>query len=150
MCEIMARGPPITTKPDGEAGGFCGDRRPEGHVFHTSRQPWLKPIIARPLRKNVVQNCSYFTQIRSTTTAIDDGTDSESDNFFLIQHQWIQVPYQVYMHLVKIHITVYSWYIMKHRHVRRPPLRSDLTAGMEATRRGKACTAMFTLKTTSC
>ena len=62
----------------------------------------------------------------------------------------IQVPYQVYMHLVKIQITVYSWYIMKHRHVRRPQLRSDLTAGMEATRRGKACTAMFILKTTSC
>ena len=50
----------------------------------------------------------------------------------------------------KIQITVYSWYIIKHRHVRRPPLRSDLTAGMEATRRGKACTAMFILKTTSC
>ena len=50
----------------------------------------------------------------------------------------------------KIQITVYSWYMIKHRHVRRPPLRSDLTAGMEATRRGKACTAMFILKTTSC
>ena len=50
----------------------------------------------------------------------------------------------------KIQIPVYSWYIIKHRHVRRPPLRSDLTAGMEATRRGKACTAMFILKTTSC
>ena len=67
-----------------------------------------------------------------------------------IQHKWIQVPYQVYMHLIKIQITLYSWYIMKHRHVRRPPLRSDLTAVMEATRRGSACTAMLVLKTTSC
>ena len=32
---------------------------------------------------------------------------------------------------------------MKYRHVRRPPLRSNLTAGMEATRRGRACTAML-------
>ena len=39
---------------------------------------------------------------------------------------------------------------MKYRHVRRPPLRSDLTAGMEAIRRGRACTAMLILKTTSC
>ena len=38
----MARGPPVTTKPDGKAGGFCGDRRPEGHVFHTSRQAMIK------------------------------------------------------------------------------------------------------------
>ena len=38
-----------------------------------------------------------------------------------IQHKWIQLPYQVYMHLVKIQITLYSWYIiMKYRHVRRP------------------------------
>ena len=40
--KYMARGPPVTTKPDGEAGGFCGDRRPEGHVFHTSRQAMIK------------------------------------------------------------------------------------------------------------
>ena len=32
---------------------------------------------------------------------------------------------------------------MKYRHVRRPPLRSNLTAGMEATRKGRACTAML-------
>ena len=34
----------------------------------------------------------------------------------------MQLPYQVNMHLVKIQITLYSWYIiMKYRHVRRPP-----------------------------
>ena len=68
--------------------------------------------------------------------------DTQTQTNF-IQHKWIQVPYQVYMHKGKIQITVYPWYIMKHRHVRRPPLRSDLTASMEATRRGKACTAML-------
>ena len=39
-----------------------------------------------------------------------------------IQHKWIQLPHQVYMHWVKTQITLYSWYIiMKYRHVRRPP-----------------------------
>ena len=56
----------------GEAGGFCGDRRPEGHVFHTSRQAMIKTYYSTSIRKNMVQNCKYFTQIKSTTTAIDD------------------------------------------------------------------------------
>ena len=70
--KYMARGPPVTTKPNGEAGGFCGDRRPEGHVFHTSRQAMIKTYYSTSIRKNMVQNCSYFTQMKSTTTAIDD------------------------------------------------------------------------------
>ena len=71
--KYMALGPPVTTKPDGEAGGFCGDRRPEGHVFHTSRQAMIKTYYSTPTRKKMVQNCCYFTQKKmSTTTAIDD------------------------------------------------------------------------------
>ena len=70
--KYMARGPPVTTKPEGEAGGFWGDRRPEGHVFHTSRQAMIKTYYSTSIRKNMVQNCSYFTQMKSTTTAIDD------------------------------------------------------------------------------
>ena len=70
--KYMPRGPPVTTKPDGEAGGFCGDRRPEGHVFHTSRQAMIKTYYSTSIRKNMIQNCSYFTQMKSTTTAIDD------------------------------------------------------------------------------
>ena len=46
--KYMARGTPGTTKPDGEAGGFCGDRRPEGHVFHTSRQAMIKTYYSTP------------------------------------------------------------------------------------------------------
>ena len=34
----MALGPPVATKLSGFAVGFCGDRRPSCHVFHTSRQ----------------------------------------------------------------------------------------------------------------
>ena len=49
----------------------------------------------------------------------------------------------------KIQITVYSWCIIKHRHVRRPPLRSDLTAGMEATRRGKALSKWWAITWTN-
>ena len=46
----MARGTPGTTKPDGEARGFCGDRRPEGHVFHTSRQAMIKTYYSTSIR----------------------------------------------------------------------------------------------------
>ena len=69
--KYMALGPPVTTKPDGEAGRFCGDQRPEGHVFHTSRQAMIKTYYRTPTRKKMVQNSSYFTQIMSTTTVID-------------------------------------------------------------------------------
>ena len=37
-------------------------------------------------------------------------------------------------------IIIYSWYIMNLMHVGRPPLRSYLTAGMGAIRRGRAWT----------
>ena len=40
--KYMALGPPVATKPSGFAVGFCGDRRPSGHVFHTSRQAMIK------------------------------------------------------------------------------------------------------------
>ena len=33
--KYMARGHPVTTKPDGEAGGFCGDQRPEMNSIHS-------------------------------------------------------------------------------------------------------------------
>ena len=49
--KYMARGTPVTTKPDGEAGGFCGDRRPEGHVFYTSRQAMIKTYYSTSIRK---------------------------------------------------------------------------------------------------
>ena len=48
--KYMARGTPGTTKPDCEAGGFCGDRRPKGHVFHTSRQAMIKTYYSTSIR----------------------------------------------------------------------------------------------------
>ena len=47
-------------------------------------------------------------------------TDQTRTETNFIQHKWMQLPYQVYMHLVKI-LTLYSWYIMKYRHARRHP-----------------------------
>ena len=38
----MAWGPPVTTKPDHKARGFCGNQRPKGHVFRTSWQAIVK------------------------------------------------------------------------------------------------------------
>ena len=70
--KYMVRETPGTTKPDGEAGGFCGDRRPEGHVFHTSRHAMIKTYYSTSIRIKYGTNGSYFTQKKSTTTAIDD------------------------------------------------------------------------------
>ena len=38
----MARWTPVTTKPHGEARGFCADRSPKSHVFQTSRWAMIK------------------------------------------------------------------------------------------------------------
>ena len=48
--KYIARGTLGTTKADGEAGGFCGDRRPEGQVFHTSRQAMIKTYYSTSIR----------------------------------------------------------------------------------------------------
>ena len=59
--KYMARGPSVTTKPDGEAGGFGRDRRHEGHVYHTSRQSMIKPIKAHPLCKTMIKRYKIHT-----------------------------------------------------------------------------------------
>ena len=64
--------PPASPSGFVVTGGPRGDRRPEGHVFHTSRQAMIKTYYSTSIRKNMIQNCSYFTQMKSTTTAIDD------------------------------------------------------------------------------
>ena len=66
---LVIGGPPVTTKPDGEARGFCGDPRPEGFVCQTSRQAIITTSYRTSIRN---KNCSYFTQMNSTKTAIDD------------------------------------------------------------------------------
>ena len=66
MCEIHG------TRASGHHKTRRRSRRPEGHVFHTSRQAMIKTYYSTSIRKTMVQNCSYFTQMKSTTTAIDD------------------------------------------------------------------------------
>ena len=56
------------------------------------------------------------------------------------------IPYHVYIRFMNIQVTIYPCYMMSHSHVGRPPLRSFLTASMEATKKGKACTAMMERK----
>ena len=53
------------------AFGLCGDRRPEGHVFDAPLQALIKTYY-RHKHDHMVQN---LTQIKSTTTAIDDNKD---------------------------------------------------------------------------
>ena len=43
-------------------------------MYFAHHDSWLKLIIARPLREYMLQSCSYFTQMKSTTTA-DDGSN---------------------------------------------------------------------------
>ena len=57
-----------TAKPE----GFVATGSPRAMYFTHHGKPWLKPIIARPLGKTWYKNCSYCTQMKSTTTAIDD------------------------------------------------------------------------------
>ena len=45
---------------------------PRAMYFTHHGKPWLKPIIARPLGKIWYKTVFYFTQMKSTTTAIDD------------------------------------------------------------------------------
>ena len=52
--KYMALGPPVATKPSGFAVGFCGDRRPSCHVFHTSRQAMIKTYIISFLIKLLI------------------------------------------------------------------------------------------------
>ena len=64
----------VLWRPEARCVKYMARGHPEskGHVFHTSRQAMIKTYYSTSIKKNVVQNCSYFTQIKSTTTAIDD------------------------------------------------------------------------------
>ena len=68
-------------------------------------------------------------------------SDSDSDKF--IQQKKIQVQYQVYITFMNIQLIISPWHINDYKHVGRLPLRSYLTADMEATRKGEACTAVM-------
>ena len=60
-----------------------------------------------------------------------------------IQQKKIQVQYQVYITFMNIQLIISPWHIYDNKHVGRLPLRSYLTADMEATRKGEACTAVM-------
>ena len=70
------------------------------------------------------------------------GSKTQTQTKFIQQKQ-IQVPYQIYRAFVNIQIIISPWHINDYKHVGRPPLRSYLTADMEATRKGKVCTAVM-------
>ena len=72
---------------------------------------------------------------------LDSDSDSDSDKF--IQQKKIQVQYQVYITFMNIQLIISPWHINDYKHVGRLPLRSYLTADMEATRKGEACTAVM-------
>ena len=72
MHEIHGPGAFGTTKPDDKAGEFCGDRRTECHVFHTSWQAVIKTYHSMPTRQIYGKMVQNLTQIKSTMTAIED------------------------------------------------------------------------------
>ena len=70
-------------------------------------------------------------------------TDSNSDSDKFIQQKKIQVKYQVYITFMNIQLIISPWHINDYKHVGRPPLKSYLTADMEAAQKGEACTALM-------
>ena len=65
-----------------------------------------------------------------THTQIWIESRSDYHTKIIIQYEWIQLSTISGLHAFgKIQITLYAWYIMKYKDVRRPHLRSDLTAG---------------------
>ena len=69
-------------------------------------------------------------------------TQTQTQTSF-IQQKKIQVQYQVYITFMNIQLIISPWHINDYKHVGRLPLRSYLTAVMEATRKGEACTAVM-------
>ena len=69
-------------------------------------------------------------------------TQTQTQTSF-IQQKKIQVQYQVYITFMNIQLIISPWHIYDYKHVGRLPLRSYLTADMEATRKGEACTAVM-------
>ena len=69
-------------------------------------------------------------------------TQTQTQTSF-IQQKKIQVQYQVYITFMNIQLIISPWHINDYKHVGRPPLRSYLTADMEATRKEEACTAVM-------
>ena len=65
-------------------------------------------------------------------------SDSDSDKVYSTKIDTDSKPKQKTHHYT---IIIYSWYIMILMHYGRPPLGSYLTAGMGATRRGRAWTS---------
>ena len=57
-----------TAKPE----GFVATGGPRAMYFTHHGKPWLKPIIARPFEKIWYKTVFFFTQMKSTTTAIDE------------------------------------------------------------------------------
>ena len=79
-----------------------------------------------------VDSCEYHRMWTQTKTQTK-----------FIQQKQMHVPYQFYITFMNIQIIISPWHICDYKHVGRPPLRSYLTADMEATLKGKACTAMM-------
>ena len=70
-------------------------------------------------------------------------SQTQTQTKFIKKKKQIQVPYQVYITFMNIQIIISPWHINDYKHVWRPPLRSYLTADMDATRKGKACKAVM-------
>ena len=67
--KYMALGPPVATKPSGFAVGFCGDRSPSCHVFHT---PW--PSMIKTYNMEVHNTLSTENEHQTPKTGAGDST----------------------------------------------------------------------------
>ena len=104
----------------------------------------MHTLVVVPTCASVVTCADTITELWRTSTNFrswnTETSDSDSDSDIVCS---TKIDTDTRSGLQKSHqytIAIYSWYIMNLRHVERPPLRSYLTTGMGATRRGRVCT----------
>ena len=100
-------------------------------------------LMPRKANAKYPKNYSYRCKINCDkwgVIAVQTQTQTQTS---FIQQKKIQVQYQVYITYMNMQLIISPWHINDYKHVGRLPQRSYLTADMEDTRKGEACTAVM-------
>ena len=106
-------------------GPLCGESA--GAIEDQARTCTRQPI---PMMS---ERSVHLTPLPESVHATEAQTQTQTQTSF-IQQKMIQVQYQVYITFMNIQLIISPWHIYDYKHVGRLPLRSYLTADMEATR----------------
>ena len=104
------------------------------NIFKSPRGQWVK--LSRGQRRSQKAHSYVVTEWCDCSCccccSVMIMTQTQTQTKFIQQKQ-MQVPCQVYMTFIDIQIIIRPWHINDYKHIGRPP---------EATRKGKACTAV--------